>query len=142
MSGQAAKKQKEDEKSVMEKIIKENSEAVETVKETNAHRQKQASELAEARAKKARENAFAVQANAPKDYDDYYLSQLAQEYPQGVTEESDNVGNKVIIRRIVVLGNKADEYRKVIDKTGKYYFKNGDSISELTWNRETNPQYD
>lgn len=139
---QQQKEQKAAEKNVMEKIVKENSEEVNNIRETVAEKNRQAAEMAARRAKKAREEAFDVQTNSPKDYDDYYLSQLAQEYPQGVTEESDNVGNKVIIRRIVVLGNKADEYRKVIDKTGKYYFKNGDSISELTWNRETNPQYD
>lgn len=68
---------------------------------------------------------------------DFFRMELALEYPQGVTEESSTMGNKVIITRIVVSGSKGDEYRKVLDKAGNYYFKNGQSISEITWNRET-----
>lgn len=68
---------------------------------------------------------------------DFFRMELAMEYPQGVTEESSTLGNKVIITRIVVNGSKGDEYRKVLDKAGNYYFKNGQSISEITWNRET-----
>ncbi|MGB6037565.1 MAG: hypothetical protein WBG42_14925, partial [Cryomorphaceae bacterium] len=68
---------------------------------------------------------------------DVYRSELAENYPQGVTEESSTLGNKVIITRIVVSGKNGDEYKKVVDKAGSYYFKNGHSISENTWNRET-----
>ena len=68
---------------------------------------------------------------------DAYRSELADNYPQGVTEESSTLGNKVIITRIVISGNTGDEYKKVVDKAGEYYFKNGISISENTWNRET-----
>ncbi len=72
-----------------------------------------------------------------KSFNEYYRSRLAEEYPQGVSEESSTLGNKVIITRIVVKGNRGDEYKKVVDKAGNYYFKNGRSISENTWNRET-----
>ena len=68
---------------------------------------------------------------------DVYRSELAENYPQGVTEESSTLGNKVIITRIVVSGKNGDEFKKVVDKAGSYYFKNGHSISENTWNRET-----
>jgi tetratricopeptide (TPR) repeat protein len=68
---------------------------------------------------------------------DVYRSELAENYPQGVTEESSTLGNKVIITRIVVSGRNGDEFKKVVDKAGSYYFKNGHSISENTWNRET-----
>lgn len=125
-----------------EKSHESKVEDVQSQKQREAERTEQYNRLAELRAQKARDDLSALQATAPKDYDNYYLSKLAEEFPQGVTEQSDNVGNKVIIRRIVVVGNKADEFRKVIDKTGKYYFKNGSSITELTWNRETNPQMD
>lgn len=127
---------------LFEKSRESKVEDVQNQKQREAERTEQYNRLAELRAKKARDDLSELQATAPKDYDNYYLSKLAEEFPQGVTEQSDNVGNKVIIRRIVVVGNKADEYRKVIDKTGKYYFKNGSSITELTWNRETNPQMD
>ena len=75
--------------------------------------------------------------NAPRAFSDYNRNSLAAEYPQGVTEESRTEGNKVIIRRVVVQGNKADEYRKVIGKSGTFYFKNGQSITEVVWARET-----
>jgi tetratricopeptide (TPR) repeat protein len=137
------------EKQEQSKLIQERDKVnAETVKQIE--NQKKFSEDIEAsfaqkadeRSDKARKELGGIRSIQPKDYDDYYLSKLAQDYPQGVTEESDNHGNKVIIRRIVVQGNKADEYRKVIDKTGHYYFKNGTSISELTWSRETNPDFE
>jgi hypothetical protein len=75
--------------------------------------------------------------NEPKGYADYNRSSLAQQYPEGVTEESYTEGNKVVIKRIVVQGNKADEYSKVIAKFGTMYFKNGQPISQLIWANET-----
>ena len=75
--------------------------------------------------------------NQPKSFADYNRSKLATEYPQGVTEESYTEGNKVIIRRVLVNGNKADEYSKVIAKWGTFYFKNGQSITDLVWTRDT-----
>ena len=66
-----------------------------------------------------------------------FKSKLAEDFPEGVTEQSSTQGNKVIIRRIVVYGNEADDYRKVLDKSGSYYFKNGESITENTWSTET-----
>jgi hypothetical protein len=38
---------------------------------------------------------------------------------------------------VVVQGNKADEYSKVIAKWGTFYFKNGQSISESIWSINT-----
>ncbi len=73
----------------------------------------------------------------PRAYADYNRSKLAQEYPEGVTEESYTEGNKVIIRRVVVSGNKADDYSKVIAKWGTFYFKNGQSITEAIWRAGT-----
>ncbi len=78
-----------------------------------------------------------LQEKDPQSYTDQFRSELAAMYPQGVTEESSTLGNKVIITRVVVKGTRGDEYRKVLDKAGNYYFKNGQSISETTWNRET-----
>jgi hypothetical protein len=73
----------------------------------------------------------------PRVFADHNRSKLAQDYPPGVTEESYTEGNKVIIRRVVVTGNRADEYSKVIAKWGTFYFKNGQSITEAIWARET-----
>lgn len=75
--------------------------------------------------------------NQPRAFADHNRSKLAQEYPEGVTEESYTEGNKVIIRRVVVNGNKADEYSKVIAKWGTFFFKNGQSITETMWKNET-----
>lgn len=85
----------------------------------------------------AKEKLDSTPANQPRAFADYNRSKLAQEYPEGVTEESYTEGNKVIIRRVVVHGNKADEYSKVIAKWGTFYFKNGQSITEVMWKNET-----
>jgi hypothetical protein len=94
----------------------------------------QSSDLARARSKAALD---ATPVDQPRDFADYTRNKLAQEYPQGVTEESYTEGNKVIIRRVVVNGNRGDEYSKVIAKWGIFYFKNGQSITEAIWTRET-----
>ncbi len=97
---------------------------------------------AEERRNAAQEQLNQVQSHEAKSTDDYFRTELAESYPQGVTEESSTLGNKVIITRIVVKGNKGDEYKKVLDKAGNYYFKNGQSISENTWHRETVASFD
>jgi hypothetical protein len=86
------------------------------------------------RTKLALDNTPRVQ---PRSASDYSRSKLATEYPQGVTEESYTEGNKVIIRRVVVDGNRADEYSKVIAKWGTFYFKNGQSVTNQIWTKET-----
>ncbi len=93
-----------------------------------------AGELARSNAKQQQAAANTGQSHA---FADLNRSKLAQEYPPGVTEESYTEGNKVIIRRVVVRGSRADEYSKVIAKWGTFYFKNGQSISEAIWARET-----
>ncbi len=93
--------------------------------------------MAEERRKENKEALEGMQSSKPKAYSEYFRTDLAENYPQGVSEESSTLGNKVIITRIVVKGNKGDEYKKVLDKAGNYYFKNGQSISENTWDRDT-----
>ena len=68
---------------------------------------------------------------------DVAQTDLAKEFPQGVTEEVYEEGNKSVIRRIVVVGNKANEYHKVQSISGTYYFKNGRSITEHLWRLES-----
>ncbi|MCB9164731.1 MAG: hypothetical protein H6592_09940 [Flavobacteriales bacterium] len=85
----------------------------------------------------AKERLDDIPLNQPRGFADHNRSKLAQEYPEGVTEESYTEGNKVIIRRVVVNGNKADEYSKVIAKWGTFYFKNGQSITETMWRAGT-----
>ncbi len=76
-------------------------------------------------------------ASQQRSFADYNRGQLANTYPQGVTEESYTEGNKVIIRRVVVQVNKADNYTKVIGKVNTCYFKNGQVITEWIWSRDT-----
>ena len=72
------------------------------------------------------------------------IQKLAQFFPEGVTEkvyeQKDSNGDvvEVTIIRIVVRGNKADEYKKVRSKWGVGYFKNGGVISQNTWDTESN----
>ncbi len=87
--------------------------------------------------KAAKEQLDNAASTKPRALADQNRSKLAQEYPEGVTEESYTEGNKVIIRRVVVRGNKADEYSKVIAKWGTFYFKNGQSITEQIWTNGT-----
>ena len=62
-------------------------------------------------------------------------------YPQGVTEETMEEKNKTIIKRIVVMDDQMDVYRKVIHAWGGiYYFKNGLSCDQFIWDSETEPQ--
>lgn len=64
--------------------------------------------------------------------------ELADEFPDGVTEEVFQEGNRTITKRIVVKDGLGDEYRKVKHGWGGvFYFKNGVSISERVWIEET-----
>lgn len=102
-------------------------------KEAVQRRQASVANSADDRRANAKEQVDRTPVNQPRDFADYNRSSLAQRYPQGVTEESYTEGNKVIIKRIVVQGNKADEYSKVIAKWGTFYFRNGQSITEQIW---------
>jgi tetratricopeptide (TPR) repeat protein len=46
-------------------------------------------------------------------------------------------GNKVVVQRTITEGNKVDVYKMVVAKWGTFYFLNGKSITEDTWQRET-----
>ena len=78
------------------------------------------------------------------DNSDNNTQQLALDYPEGVTEKMFERKNsrgdvvEITIIRIVVRGNKGDEYRKVTSKWGLSYFKNGGVISEYIWDTESN----
>jgi hypothetical protein len=132
-----------------EDISKENTRAAETRNETQVaelemieNRQKALTERmtaeSEATRKENLEEAYeAKDYRAPKSYIDYTPSELVNNYPQGVTEETYDEPNKAIIRRIIIVGNKAIEYHKVVSRSGTYYFKNGLSISKAIWDLES-----
>lgn len=64
--------------------------------------------------------------------------ELSNKYPQGISEETTEEGNAVILRRIKVTGKHADVYEKIFYKWGgKFYTKNGYNITETLWNLES-----
>ena len=75
---------------------------------------------------------------------DINTQKLALEYPEGITEKMFQRTNsrgdiiEVTILRIVVRGNKGDEYKKVKSKWGVSFFKNGGITTEYIWDTETN----
>lgn len=65
-------------------------------------------------------------------------NELADEFPDGITEEVFTEGNRTITKRVVVKDGKGDEYRKVKHGWGGvFYFKNGTSITERVWKEDT-----
>jgi hypothetical protein len=67
-----------------------------------------------------------------------FKNELAQKYPEGVTEEKIEETNKIIIKRIVVRGNTGHEYKMVKHSYGgKFYFKDDHPITESVWSAET-----
>lgn len=117
--------------------LEENAERIDATEEALAETESERVKAAAEDRKETKEKLDAIEYNMPKEYDDYYLSELADKYPEGVTEESYTQPNKIIIRRVVVRGNKADDYHKVIAKWGTFYFHNGRSISEYVWKQQT-----
>ena len=76
-------------------------------------------------------------------FSDENVDPLVKQYPEGITEEmyqrKNNMGEviEVTILRIVVNGNKADEYKKVTTRWTTNYFKNGGIITQHIWDTET-----
>ncbi|CAG5078838.1 carboxypeptidase regulatory-like domain-containing protein [Parvicella tangerina] len=85
-----------------------------------------------------------IKAQKSTMFSDENVDPLANQYPEGITEKTyqrtNNLGEviEVTIVRIVVRGNKADEYKKVTSKWNTAYFKNGGIINEYVWDTETN----
>ncbi len=105
--------------------------------EKHKKKKKREEEEAAKRREEALKNIEEKEFPRPKEYDEYHRDKLAKEYPQGVTEETYKKNGKVIIRRVVVRKNKADDYHKTVTKWNTYYFKNGRSITQEQWKRET-----
>jgi hypothetical protein len=84
-----------------------------------------------------RKDLFGKDPGSPKDIDDYKLPEGAEDIPEGVSENSYQLGNKIVMERTVKMGNKVDHFRKVVSKSGTYYFKNDKAITANTWKTET-----
>ncbi|HBX53638.1 MAG: hypothetical protein A2275_09670 [Bacteroidetes bacterium RIFOXYA12_FULL_35_11] len=89
--------------------------------------------LAEAKAKQEEEMRKAKAAGKLKSY-------LASIYPNGITIEKSKDDRKESNRYIVNRDSLANEYIEVIHSWGgKYYFKNGETISNIIFKKETKP---
>jgi tetratricopeptide (TPR) repeat protein len=65
-------------------------------------------------------------------------SELKGKFPEGVTEETLEEGNALILKRYVVKGDRVDVYQKIYYKWGGvFYTKNGYNITEALWKTET-----
>lgn len=66
-----------------------------------------------------------------------FKNELAQKYPEGITEEIIKEGNATVTRRIVVIGNKG--YLYIMRRTGfgTYYFKDDAPITEAEFKKNT-----
>lgn len=70
------------------------------------------------------------------------LSPDDRDIPQGVQETSYDIQNGLVIMRTVRQGDVVKRYRKVVMKTGTYYFCGDKSITKTRWELETNFSYD
>ncbi|MFM9986114.1 MAG: hypothetical protein ACKVOK_12820 [Flavobacteriales bacterium] len=84
-----------------------------------------------------RKESINKESGKPKDPDSIKPVPGTEELPEGVSENSYKQGNKTVTERIVKVGNKVNYYKKVVSKTGIYYFKDGKSITETIWKQET-----
>lgn len=84
-----------------------------------------------------RNDLMAKEKGEQKSEDQYLPVAGTENLPEGVSENSYKLGNKMVTERTVKVGNKVDTYRKVVSKTGIYYFKNDHSITEVIWDQET-----
>lgn len=66
-----------------------------------------------------------------------FKNELAQKYPEGITEEIIKEGNATVTRRIVVIGNKGYLYIMRHTSFGTYYFKDDAPISEAEFKKNT-----
>ena len=67
-----------------------------------------------------------------------FQSKLATLYPEGKTVHKSSKGNKAITQVIVVSEGRGIEYQQIkYNWGGVYYFKNGDPITKLIFEKET-----
>jgi hypothetical protein len=71
-----------------------------------------------------------------------YLADTDVDLPQGLYESSYKIQNGIVIERTLRTGNKVIHYRKVMMKTGTYYFREGISVTESVWRLETTYVHD
>jgi hypothetical protein len=120
-----------------EQGAQENEKSIELKKESVSSFQDSKSRESDLKRDAARFDRFSKDSGSQKSPDDYKLPEGAEDLQEGVNETSYELPGKTVIERTVKIGNKVDVYRKVVSKTGTYYFKNNKSTTEDTWKRET-----
>jgi len=84
--------------------------------------------------------------SAKQDLKGFYIGEkrvaedeeLAAKYPQGITEETVESGNSIVIRRTKVTDKHADVYERVFYTWGgTYFYKNGKNITQSLWDKES-----
>ena len=115
----------------------QNEAAIELKKESMEVFNQNKAREAKIKSESARMDLFDKDSGSEKTADNYILPSGAEDLQEGVNETSYELPGKTVIERTVKMGNKVDVYRKVVSKTGTYYFKENRSITESTWRRET-----
>lgn len=92
---------------------------------------------AEGRRYDARQEVLALDQGAPTRAEEYTLAPEDVDVAPGIQEQSYDIPNGLVIERTVRVGNHVRRFRKVVTKTGVYYFEGEDSITESAWRRET-----
>ena len=65
-------------------------------------------------------------------------TEMLAKYPAGITEEVEESGNSITIKRVKVTGDQVDVYERVFYTWGgTYFYKNGVNISETLWDKES-----
>lgn len=78
-----------------------------------------------------------LDAGSPPSPDDFRLQEGDADVPPGIQEQSYDIPNGLVIERTVRRGNQVRHFRKVVTKTGVYYFEDDRSITADRWQRET-----
>lgn len=84
-----------------------------------------------------REQRFSLDHGSAPDSDRFLLSEEDADVPQGIQEQSYDIPNGLVIERTVRNGNQVRHFRKVVTKTGVYFFEGDRSITADRWQRET-----
>ena len=78
----------------------------------------------------------------PNKKSEKFQQALAKKYPQGITEERYKEGNISYIRRVIVDGSRGTEYIEAVHPWGgRFFFRNGESITERVWQIETEKNF-
>ena len=119
-------------------IREDNAYAIEKAKRDDSSFHRDNTIASEAQRFDRRKELFNVKYGQKKNVDDYKLPDDSADLPEGVSENSYQLNDRtVVIERTVKVGNKIDNFRKVISKTGTYYFMNNRSITEQMWKNKT-----